>query len=251
MEGHVLCERYLELTTDKESFGDNQVFKYSRVEVIVEALLRKLQSDVDRRKTVFTSVAIFSPLGHSGKTRLARAVAMSDEVRGGLYIGMESYGSYEINPGNVTMSEIGYLIKMRSDELFGYLDKVEDDMIYSSWSFSDNRLLELTDMEWFLDSLKKYGKYTTTAFDLDSASIKDVSVLQAFDYVIMPITTDEQDKMKVKVFYELLRGKEFSKLADRILEVNVPASEYGSSEMIKCVDDVMKAAESGKRRKIL
>ena len=92
--------RCMIFTPDRErriaETGVGIIFKYSRVKDIVSDILAFMNVvDVGRSRDLFRSYAVMSPVGRCGKTSLAVSLCMNDEVRGGLYIGMEEYGGFQ------------------------------------------------------------------------------------------------------------------------------------------------------------
>lgn len=60
------------------------LFKYSKARDIVRAVMKYIDADVpERRRKLFRSYGVISPVGRCGKTKLAINLCMNDEVRGG------------------------------------------------------------------------------------------------------------------------------------------------------------------------
>jgi hypothetical protein len=224
-----------------------RVYKYSKGADILKKLIEILDfSENPFKKQLYTTYAVISPLGRCGKTRAALAICNADEVRGGLYMGLESYGYMEAVTENIvySMSDILYLAKIKSDSILDYVSKgiirKEDIAILPSSNVClDLKEFEAEDMEWLLDRLVEWGRYTTIVCDIDGAALNDISILGLFDKVVVPVLTDKISTEKINNFKNLLRKKELSNLADRLIEVNVPDTEYNSIDMTRYIGRIL------------
>ena len=179
-----------------------------------------------------------------GKTRLAKSICLMDEVRGGLYIGMEAYGerkqetSETVTDKTCGMSELAYLIRIQSGQIFEYLDKsvvVEGgiSMIASPEVYLDIRELNRSDVSWFIKKLIAYGRYTTIVFDIDGSVLGDITILGEFDHVFVPVLDGGYAEEKVAAFQRLLEKQELQKVVMRMQQVVVPDHAYDSAEMMQ------------------
>ena len=91
-EGKNICTiKLAEQAPDK--MEKEAIYRYLSVEEILKRVLRIIKAEEAEGKwELFATYAVISPIGRSGKTRLAKSICLMDEVRGGLYIGMEAYG---------------------------------------------------------------------------------------------------------------------------------------------------------------
>ncbi len=226
---------------DRGQAGYGYIYKYSKAELIQSRIVKAYKAlETDLKNEFYQTFAIISPIGRSGKTGLSKAICSLDEVRGGIYIGMEAYGGYDEEGSNVhNMSDIAYLIKIRSEELIRYLEEyvVSEDKfgkILSPKTYLDIRELDRKDMRWFIEWLIKWGRYTSIVFDIDGAALGDISILSLFDHVIVPVSDDAVSQNKLKNFIQLLNDNELGKVAERLKTVQVPDALYNSTEMLIC-----------------
>lgn len=231
--------------TDSEK---NKVYKYTQAEQILKKILMILGADANQlRKKVFSTYGVISPIGRCGKTRLAKAICENDELRGALYLGMEAYGTFdhmESNKNDV-MSNLLYLAKNRSFDLIPYLEKrlIYEDGIYmvpSASSYLDLQNLTREDVVWMLEEFINWGKFSTIVCDIGGSVLGDLSVLEAFDHLIMPVLSDEDSEVKISRFMELLKRKELGKLATQIQRVQLPDVEYNEPAMMAYLERVLK-----------
>lgn len=227
------------------------VFKYIRAAYICDTAVSMLDKGKPRIKNnIYRSYAVISPIGRCGKTRLAKAVCSLDEVRGGLYVGMEAYSSTS-NNGYLSCddssisadasSDILYMIKNRDEQLIDFVEKniVSENgigVIPSPLIYQDIKNLNKDDMSWYIEQLVEWGRYTSIVFDIASSVLYDISCLEAFDYILMPVLSDEISRVKINSFYNMLKVYELHKMAGRIVEITVPDVDIDNPIMIREIE---------------
>lgn len=237
----------IQLTEQQKKPKDcHTICRYLKAGDILKQMLQIMRArEADGKKELFQTYAVISPIGRSGKTRLAKAVCLMDEVRGGLYIGMEGYGKIipqddEMEKNKAyTMSDLAYLIRIRSEDIFDYLDKsiIAADgfgMIVSPESYLDLRELDRQDMDWFIKKLVAYGRYTSIVFDIDGNVLGDIGVLGSLDHIFVPTIEGEYADEKLKTFCRLLEKKELLKVVMQMKKIQVPDGGYDSAEVMQC-----------------
>jgi cellulose biosynthesis protein BcsQ len=219
------------------------VYKYSKGQNLLDKIKDILIYSEHRFKGgLCKAYAVTSPLGRCGKTRTAMAICNADEVRGGLYMGLEAYGGIAYDEQiNYTMSDILYLTKIRSEQILDYIMKsiIRIDNIYaipSSNSCTDLYEINKEDIDWLLNKVMEWGRYTTIVWDIDGTLISNMEILNAFDKVIMPVLNDDASMLKISGFRKMLDDEEFHGLSDKLLEIYVPDTDYDSAEMIRCIE---------------
>ena len=229
----------------RDKMEKEAIYRYLSVEEILKRVLRIIKAEEAEGKwELFATYAVISPIGRSGKTRLAKSICLMDEVRGGLYIGMEAYGerkqetSETVTDKTCGMSELAYLIRIQSGQIFEYLDKsvvVEGgiSMIASPEVYLDIRELNRSDVSWFIKKLIAYGRYTTIVFDIDGSVLGDITILGEFDHVFVPVLDGGYAEEKVAAFQRLLEKQELQKVVMRMQQVVVPDHAYDSAEMMQ------------------
>lgn len=202
--------------------------------------------DTDRRRKLFRSYAVISPIGRCGKTNLAVSLCMNDEVRGGLYVGMEEYSAFHDHED--VLANVIYLVKQRSPDLTGYMEQnivelEEYSVLGYLGSYIDALELDTEDMVWLIDEFRRWGRYTTVVFDMGQAVLKDLAILGAFDEIMVPELKDELSQDKLGMFERVLERRELGKIARRLHRLNVPLAVPGSAEMLRFIE-----SEIGSRR---
>lgn len=240
-EVYLFGVRYIHLTTDMEegvSKKGKSIFKFMSMEDIflnIKEIL--LKNDMSPRKGA-ECICVFSPVGRSGKTEFAKALAANDEVRGGLYIGMEEYSGEEYGMVNIL-----YHIKERIPDMMSVIsDSVIREgnlyMLNSIGPFCDFKDLNRDDMKWFIDLLVASGRFSTIVFDIGGGVLCDYRILELFNAVYMPVMRDIKSEVKVKAFYKLLKDMDLRFIMSRIISVEVPNVTYKETEMIRTVVNV-------------
>ena len=163
------------------------IYKFGRLSDICETLDRELSASNKSPMRLGECIAVYSPIGRSGKTRLAKQLASCDEVRGGIYIGMEDFSDRE----RALRSKILYLLKIKSPELGGAIDREvlsegAFHALYITGTYIDSRIVSSEDVALLRDSLLDTGRFSTIVFDIGGAAIDGPEVLSAFDRIYMP-----------------------------------------------------------------
>lgn len=216
------------------------VYRYSKAGDIVLALMRMLDIDeTGSSRRLFRSYAVISPIGRCGKTNLSVGLCMRDDVRGGLYIGMEEYCAFQDEDD--VMSNVIYLAKERSDRFMDYVKdrvvRLEDYCVLGYLrNYMDAMELSADDMVWILDRFSEWGRFTTVVWDIGQAVLKDLSVLGTFDEIIVPTLADELSCDKVSAFERLLLDAELGKVVRRMKKVCVPAVSPESAVMMSFLE---------------
>lgn len=240
LKNHICVITLVEQASQTENY--HSIYKYSSAEVILKKLMQVYWTeDTEGKSSLFETYAVISPVGRSGKTRLAECLCLLDEVRGGLYIGLEAFGCKATEEENrtYTMSNLAYLIKTRSEQILEFVEqsiytKENMGLIASPESYLDIRELDAADVKWFIGKLVQWGRYTTIVFDIGESVLGDIAILGEFDTVIVPVLEDAASKKKIKAFQEFLKMKELVKVAGCLKMVCVPDAAYDSAEMIRC-----------------
>lgn len=240
---------------EQEDAADQKssIYRYLSADEILQQIGRIIRArEADCRRELFHTYAVISPVDRSGKTRLAKSICLMDEVRGGLYVGMEAFGTIQQenveqrNTRQYTMSEFAYLIKIRSEQISEYLENgiVSDGkigMIVSPESYLDLKELDYSDVQWFIKKIIEYGHYTSIVFDIDGSVLNDISILGIFDQVYVPVCGGKCSEGKIETFKSLLQKKDLPKVLMRMKTVEVPDGEYDCAEMMRTAGRLMEA----------
>ena len=206
---------------------DKGIYMYQSVREITQEILYHAESRVVSSQPS-GSIAVFSPVGRSGKTTLARALAARDIGGGTLYIGYEDYSDRAVH------SDLLYRVKQR---IPGILEAAEAEivteedirMLFVSGMYPDKIDVQSEDLKWFSGQLLQQGKYHTLIYDVGCGRIGDPEVLTAFDQIYIPILEDELSKRKLETFRTMLRESGQEALRGRMKMIRVSEMSEGQS----------------------
>lgn len=223
---------------------DNQetyIYKYQPASQILKLILGEMVIKKSSGRKVAEVFAVYSPLGRCGKTRLAKAIAANDEVRGGLYIGMEDFSS---NIDSMT-TDILYLLKTSSSDLEEAVLKAitsENDIhiLGISGTYLDTHDVSFSEMKKLLEMLLKTGRFTTIVCDIGSAAITDMKIFECFDRIYLPTLRDKVSKDKIEIFKKLMKDTGNRAVLSRFVEAELPDAEPDDNEYMKGVWRLMK-----------
>ena len=137
-------------------------------------------------------------------------------------------------------SNILYLIKSRSTDLGEAIDAElisESGVrnIYLSGTYVDTRDVTKDDMKMLLDALLKTGRFTSIVCDIGGAAFNDLSVLDSFDRIYMPVLKDQQSIKKLEIYMKYMKETGKQNVLRKTKTVYVPDVDIGSDELIKTV----------------
>ncbi len=210
---------------------DNEIiFKYQRLGDIF-ALVRKNIADSPPVESKILTEAVFSPLGRSGCTTLARALARY-AVRGrGIYVGMENYSPCK-TPGGGILYQIKERIPELAETVRGCIVSSEGvDVLRAGTIYLDLRNVQKDDIICLSDCLLQSGKYDMVIYDFGSAVLDDLGILDCFDRIYMPVLDDPVSLGKIGSFESVLRSMEQRSIMTRIVRVQVPYNLEDEEEM--------------------
>lgn len=213
----ILIKSGEQLTLTEDITG---ISKYSPASVLVKRMLEILG-----REQVFIgsgregiAVGIYSPIGRSGKSRLAHALCRYWSGQSGesyesgmftsgriLYLGMEEYGSR-----GVAMETVLYYLKQRSENLsmqIKALAQIQNgvDVIPSADSYQELRELDAGDMEWLIRTICGEGYYEHVIADIGTGSLADLRSLLAFDTIYLPCLQDRESLLRIERFCDCMK----------------------------------------------
>ena len=213
------------------------IFKYQDIRTISRELFGKLAPFTENPSKISSCLCVFSPLGRCGKTNFAKALAASDEVRGGLYVGMEDYSGLSVE---TEASGILYQIKQRMSDIEEILaDRIHTfdhiKMLQAAGTYFDMREISKDDIEWLNEILYQSGICTTIVYDLGCCAMEDYEILSCFEQIYMPVLPDEISRNKIQRFERMMRDMGYRGILSKIVKVEVPEADYDSPEMIRAI----------------
>lgn len=250
--GNLYSLNMMIIRMSQKSEDKSCIYKYQRADLIIRDITDRLETEkAESGFHISKTVGVISHTGRCGKTELALALSMEDEIRGGLYVGMEEYGGilsgrYHADyQSGEAVNNLWYLVKSRSELFAVQFEKTvlhcnQTDILDSPSCYMDIRNITASDISWMLEQLKLLGEYTTIVFDIGMAAVSDWSVLECFDRIIMAEPEDEAYKIRRQSFERMLRQHELGKISGQIGHVCVPKTSCDSPDMIRWLEKMRK-----------
>ena len=218
-----------------------EIYKYQNVSVIEEKIRHSLKPAIS---TVlpYRSACVYSPLGRCGKTNFAKALTAVSENSRKLYVGMEEFSDAE----GFCSSDILYLLvtdseNIREEMLRRIISDSGISVLYASGAYLDIRSVFKSDMEKFIRIIQSLEMYNGYVFDFGSAVLEDMSILDIYDVIYMPILKDAVSRRKVENFYKILKTQELRVIRRKIVEVEPPDVEWFSPAMKGYAEEVIRS----------
>ena len=223
-------------TKKKKANESNAIFKYQSVLVILKEIRMLFKPAELSVRSRCRKIAVYSPLGRCGKTRLAKALATMDEVRGGIYVSFENFSGEKVSPD----ADLLYLLKQGSTDLGTALTEAIRhesgfSALYASGAYFDTHDVLKDDIDMLSKELTGLGKFSTICYDIGSAAFTDMSIFGCFDLIYLPVLSDETSAIKLKRFRQIMIGMGMQEEFTRCIEIEVPDTDYRSSEMVQAI----------------
>lgn len=232
------CKTLRLAETDEELYvGERYLYKYQRVDVLVQQILACLETELDKpvRRIIF--YGIYSPIGRCGKTSFALGICYN--FPGSLYVGMNSYiGSTDVSESFFAQTEQFFYQLLTHNEsiVFTIQDIMEKQgegcaVIYGMRCFTDYKQISVDDIVWLKEVLA-FGKIVSrVVFDVGASVLADFNILDGFDHIFVPCLQDAYANRRLNHFKLLVDDCAYAKLRQRIEYVEVPAEPYDSPGM--------------------
>lgn len=220
--------------TGERCLGLGEVYKYQSALLIIQAVLERLNVSISPEPVIGkTFYAVYSPLGRCGKTTLAKGLGVN--YKGSLYVGFEEFGSRES-----LGEEILYHIIFENPKLHELLRKVIPNQyglreIKGILSYMDIRQLSRENLKWLKEQLLIGEDYDRVIFDIGGAVLSDLNILDVMDRIYVPVLEEEESRLKLQAFRELLRCVEYREISKKLQYINVPTCHYASEMMAEFI----------------
>ncbi len=218
----------MSLVDEKNSLDG--IYKFQSAREITTQIMKKLNiSETPQPVKGNVFCGVYSPIGRSGKTSLAKGLATF--YPGSLYVSLEDYGGRDS-----LGEEILYHIILENPKLHTLLDRIKPNAdglreVKGILSYMDIRHLTKENMYWLKDQLLVGGNYSRVIFDMGVSVLSDINILHAMDRIYVPVIEDEVANVKLQAFREVLRCDEYRELSGKLQYVNVPICHHTSETM--------------------
>lgn len=221
--------------------GREGIYKYQPASDIIREIQNFLEKEYHIKKIEYTQedmqcrmIGVYSPIGRSGKTNLALALA---KETGSLYIGMEEYSN--LVEGRTTMSDFCYWIRKKEEMIVRKVEEhtiMEDEVakLASPLTYMDLKELTVEEYAWFFEKLKQCGKFHKIVVDIGSGSLCSYSFFALFHQVFVPILSDISSE-KERHFRRVLQFVGLEKSSTKFEYIIVPRQDFRHPDMTEFV----------------
>lgn len=221
------------------------IYKFKSAENIVrEVLERFIEIESDKESLVVTKgeakvIGVYSPVGRSGKTTFALALAqILSEGHKTLFISFEEFAVFQnelelSSPGN--LADLMYYYKQNPDtvsiKLQAIVQKINS-LDYVSPIYYARDLRETTTEEWkkLLNHLSSVTSYEYIVLDIGDMIGDLLSMLDYCDQIFMPTVDDKLSEMKINKIETVILQSDKEKLLDKIIKTKAPKPDNNYME---------------------
>lgn len=197
-----VAEERMVLTNKRElTEREGYLFRYQNVKVLLELVLKIVESRQKKMVSEGMLLAVYSPLGRCGKTTLAKGLCR--HLPASLYVDWE--GIPEEMPENDAGSHFLYCLKSKNLDIAAYFQEDACAQITAPECFLDIRQMEGEDIVWLRAFMRQQNIQRNVVFDIGTTVLSGYSLLSAFDRVLVPVLADAGSQAKLEVFKQLYR----------------------------------------------
>ncbi len=213
------------------------IYKFKSAESIVSEVLEKfIEIETDKESLIVQKgkakvTGVYSPVGRSGKTTFAIALAqILSEGHKTLFISFEEFAVFQnemetTSPGN--LADLMYYFKQNPEsvsiKLQAIVQKVNS-LDYVSPIYYARDLRETTTEEWkkLLDHISAVTSYEYIVLDIGDMIGDLLSMLDYCDQIFMPTVDDKLSEMKINKIETVILQSDKEKLLDKIIKTKAP-----------------------------
>ncbi len=220
------------------------IYKFKSAEKIVREILERF-IEIDSDKSLVTPkgeahvIGVYSPVGRSGKTTFAIALAqILSESHKTLFISFEEFAVFQndmeiSSPGN--LADLMYYFKQNPEtvsiKLQAIVQKINS-LDYVSPIYYARDLRETTTEEWkeLLDHISSVTSYEYIVLDIGDMIGDLLSMLDYCEQIFMPTIEDKLSEMKINKIETVILQSDKEKLLDKIIKTKAPKPENNYME---------------------
>lgn len=214
----------LYLTADKTlGSGGDFVYKYQSANQLARRIRSKIADDGERPTRTTQIYGVYSPLGRSGKTTLARGLCAVG--RNSLYVSLEDYHpAPDGEDAGAEGDRMLYLIAGGNRDFAGMIPHrgMPYDAILENCRFAELRNLGEEELRFMCRTLAEDGRYQRIVLDIGTGAMAGLSVLAVCDRIYVPILQDEVSCGKLDVFKKQIAYGNLRELLPKIRYMTVP-----------------------------
>lgn len=227
------------------------IYKYQRVDEMLRNLQRKVwpeessgtdQNPREEETAEAETAAVYSPIGRSGCTTLARSLTLNAGEQKGLYVGMENF---TVTDPGTDPCEVLYRLKTGAAGFPQFLSESIRpsegiQILMVSGTYLDVRDVQKTDMDALIRELKGLRRFSRIVFDLGSAVLRDWSVFSCFQRIYLPVIREADQRKKVEIFLKRMDERGDTPGRRNFLPIEVPAVDFRDPGITEAVRNAEK-----------
>ncbi len=221
------------------------IFKFKSAESIFkEVLERYIEIENDKESLTVAKdkakiIGVYSPVGRSGKTTFAIALAeILSEAHKTLFISFEEFAVFQndmetSSPGN--LADLMYYFKQNPETVSIKLQAIAqkvNSLDYVSPIYYARDLRETTTDEWkaLLNHISSLSSYEYIVLDIGDMIGDLLSMLDYCNQVFMPTVDDKLSEMKINKIETVILQSEKRNLLDKIIKTKAPKPDNNYME---------------------
>jgi hypothetical protein len=205
-----------------EEQSEEGYYRYGSAKLLASKLMEKKDYSQVKSEQNGKMIAVYSI--SAADVRTTYAWEKAKEVQG-IYIGMEEFGSQEMN--TYWMEELLFLIRERDESVS---EQLKENLIWkdgvkylpSARCFLDYRSMNYEDYQWFIENFKDTVS-CPVIFDIGVSCFSDFQIFSLFDDIYFLVGKSEIEKKKETVFLNLL-GQEVENIHEKIIFIGDKSS---------------------------
>ncbi|MBQ9278848.1 MAG: hypothetical protein IJ224_09490 [Lachnospiraceae bacterium] len=226
------------LSDSKNNYeSDDLIYKYQNIYKIVEIITRVIIEGNQNIKSASYVYGIYSPIGRSGKTTLARGIC--NYYRDSFYIGFEEYSgcfnkTYESSRYKEIYERFMYYLLSENILLTDTIEEIYEETGVKSFialNYMDLKQIELKNIMWLINLLRDVGGYRRIVFDVGIGVMSDLDILSVMDKIYITTLKNKSSLNKLDMFKDIITDKKYILLEQKINYVEVPKTDYDSKIM--------------------
>lgn len=230
--------RVVKLTDNKSLANETDyIYKYQSLYKISEQLVFILNKGRQKINTNRYVYGIYSPIGRSGKTNLARGICNCYSES--LYIGLEEYSgcfnkTYEGKRYREVYERFMYYLTGENALITDTINELYEETglrALVTLDFMDIKQIEQQHIMWFTQLLTAASDYKRVVFDIGAGVLSDLDIMFAMDKIFVPVLKDKISINKLNAFKLILSEKKYSELEKKVKYLEVPKADWSSETM--------------------
>ncbi len=218
---------------EKKTTDYGMLYRYQKASLIKTDILERYEYLLPEKLTGESLIyGIYSPIGRCGKTTFA--LELLRQLRGSMYIGMETFNSINMDCGSI--EPLLYGIMQKDETVFSELMELSGDwdgrrLLRSPDCYADLKYIDIDHLSWFLRGLSERTGITSVVMDIGPGVFEGPEMLKVCDRIIVPYDTDND--IRINSMESGFKKIGLTEITDRMEYVRMPVGADGLRELAK------------------